>query len=73
MIAPLRKPSERRSRRIRHDQLEIARRLVAATLLCGPDADRGPRIAAWKAWLFAAWMVFAALAYGLSMIGARWF
>ncbi len=73
MIAPLREPSGRTSTRRRNDQLKVARRIVAATFLRGPDEDRGPRIAAWKAWLFAAWMVFAAVAYGLSMLGLPWF
>lgn len=73
MIAPLREPSGRASTRRRNDQLEVARRIVAATFLNGSDEDRGPRMAAWKAWLFAAWMVFAAVAYGLSMLGVPWF
>lgn len=73
MIAPLREPSGRTSTRRRNNQLEVARRIVAATFLRGPDEDPGPRIAAWKAWLFAVWMVFAAVAYGLSMLGVQWF
>lgn len=73
MIAPLREPSGRASTRRRNDQLAVARRIVAATLLAGPDEAQGPRVTAWKAWLFAAWMIVASVAYGLSMLGVPWF
>lgn len=73
MIAPLREPSERTRRRGAGDQLDLARRLVAATLLSRSDEDRAPRVPGWQAWLFAAWMLFAAVAYALSMAGWSWF
>jgi hypothetical protein len=67
MIAPLRGPSQRTSGRSRNDRLETARRIVAATLLPRADQDRGPQVAAWRAWLFAGWMAITAIIYGLSM------
>ena len=72
MIAPLREPSERVSRR-RNDHLDLARRIVAAALLPDCEEGRGSRVSGWKAWLFALWMLFAAIAYGLSMLGCAWF
>jgi hypothetical protein len=67
MIAPLRGPSRRTTGRSRNDRLEIARRIVAATLLPRADEDRGPQVPAWQAWLFAGWMAITAIIYGLSM------
>ncbi|HEV7221861.1 MAG TPA: hypothetical protein VGN42_04120 [Pirellulales bacterium] len=73
MIAPFRGPSQRKSGRSRNDRLEIARRIVAATLLSRADEDRGPPVPAWQAWLFAGWMAIAAIIYGLSMAGTKLF
>ena len=73
MIAPLRGPSQRKSGRSRNERLEIARRIVAATLLPRAGEDRGTQVAAWRAWLFAGWMAITAIIYGLSMAGMRLF
>ena len=71
MIAPLREPRES-ARRAQSEPLRIARRIVAAALLPRDDEqDRAPRIATWKAWLFAAWLALTAIAYGLSMLGIK--
>lgn len=49
-------------------KLRAARATIAAMLLrdAGPPA---PRIAAWKAWLFAAWVSITVTAYAISMSG----
>lgn len=73
MIAPLRKSTARESASVEDEPLEVARRIVAATLLPRTDGDRGPRIPAWQAWLFAGWMAIAAIFYGLSMAGMELF
>lgn len=71
MIAPLREPPDS-SPDVQNEPLRIARRLVAAALLPRDDErNRAPRIAAWKAWLFAAWLALTAIAYGLSMLGIK--
>jgi len=67
MIAPLRapeaEPSEGRA------ALRQARRLVATTLFPERTASVGPRMSAWQAWLFLAWIVFTTGAFGLAMLG----
>ena len=68
MIAPLRDPAGSKSS-VKSEPLKIARRIVAAAFLPADDSDRPPQIAAWKAWLFAGWLMLTALAYGLSMAG----
>jgi hypothetical protein len=67
MIAPLRGPLQRKSSRSRNDRLEIARRIVAATLLPKADDEPSPRIPGWQAWLFAGWMAITAILYGISI------
>jgi len=58
MIAPWRKPSDDGDTLVRRRQIAIARRVIAATLL-PPDEGRPrpPRATAWRAWLWAAWML----------------
>jgi len=48
-----------------------ARRLVASTFLQrqGDSADSAPPVAAWKAWLLAAWVVAVTLLYFAGMLG----
>jgi hypothetical protein len=70
MIAPLRDPSGSESS-VANEPLRVARRLVAAALLAGERREDAPRIAAWKAWLFAGWLVLTVVAYGLSMMGFK--
>ncbi|HUY87577.1 MAG TPA: hypothetical protein VMV10_02465 [Pirellulales bacterium] len=73
MIAPLKDPAEQTAARRRNHALSFARRIVAAALLSADEADRGPRVPGWQAWLFAFWMTLAAVAYALAMVGASWF
>lgn len=63
---------------IRHDDpppappaLRRARRLVASTLLFARRRRKspGPRVPAWLAWGFAAWVSVVTVVYGLHMIG----
>lgn len=63
MIAPLRLPEPHTSRRSR--RLAQAREVVAATFLHPKpqSSDRAPRIPAWRAWLFVAWVLVVAGAY----------
>jgi len=68
MIAPLRDPAGSKPS-VKSEPLKIARRIVAAAFLPADESDRLPQVAAWKAWLFAGWLVLTALAYGLSMAG----
>lgn len=69
MIAPLRLPDPSAAEET--CRLREARRVVAAALLGGPSdaADRPKPVAAWKAWLFAAWVVIATGAYLAAMLG----
>jgi hypothetical protein len=63
MIAPLREPEHWTDGP--SGALRQARRVVAETFL--PPASEGPRsaprVAAWKAWLFAGWTVFVVAAW----------
>ncbi len=70
MIAPLRDPSGSNSG-VRSEPLKVARRIVAAALLPPGEEERAPRVASWKAWLFAGWLLLTAIAYGLSMAGIK--
>ncbi len=67
MVAPIpRTDDPSRSRRHRH-----AHHWVAGTLL-RPRAGRamsGPPVAAWKAWLFAGWVIAATSVYAATMTG----
>ncbi len=70
MIAPIRLPDPQTAEERR--RLREARRVVAAALLGQPGeegAQRRPRIAAWKAWAFALWVVGATGAYAAAMLG----
>jgi hypothetical protein len=51
--------------------LRYARRLVASTLLRRrlPGWGNSAKIAAWKAWLFTAWVVVVTAVYGAYMLG----
>ncbi|HUY35945.1 MAG TPA: hypothetical protein VMV69_24610 [Pirellulales bacterium] len=58
MIAPWRKPSDDGDTLAERCQLVIARRMIAAALLPEGEArPRPPRAAAWRAWLWVAWML----------------
>jgi hypothetical protein len=67
MIAPLRPPETTAGRVSR--RLHQARDFVASTLLRKPSADVGPPIAAWKAWIFVAWLVIVTATFAVSMLG----
>jgi hypothetical protein len=64
MIAPIREVEPPRST----PGLVKARRLVA-NLMLRSGSERGRRVAAWKAWLIAGWMVSVGAAYAASMLG----
>ncbi len=66
MIAPLKEPP----RRPLSQGMRRARRWVASTFLDEESVDVGPRVAAWKAWLFAAWVATIALAWLGCMLNA---
>jgi hypothetical protein len=60
MVAPI----QHKDKPAPSSAMRRAHRLVASTLLSqAPAADGAPRVAAWKAWLFAAWVVVIAAAY----------
>jgi len=67
MIAPIQQtedpPRQPGMRRVHH--------LVAATFLKRQQrpSDNAPPVPAWKAWLFAAWVIVATAAYSAYMIG----
>lgn len=63
MIAPLRTEKKTRTSR----RLSAAHAMIAAMFLKSQETP--PPIAAWKAWLFMAWVVLTAIAYALSMAG----
>jgi hypothetical protein len=69
MIAPLRLPEPHTSEQRR--RLRKARRVVAAAFLepRSESGDGAPRIAGWRAWLFAAWVAVVTGVYMASMIG----
>ena len=69
MIAPLRLPEPHTGRRRR--RLHEARRVVAAALLDPQphSRERVPRIPAWRAWAFVAWVAVVTGLYFASMIG----
>jgi hypothetical protein len=69
MIAPLRLPDAVATEEDR--RLDEARHVVAAALLESEPrpAERAPRIPAWKAWLFTAWVVVVTAFYSAAMIG----
>jgi len=71
MIAPIRVPDPWAPEQTR--LLRKARRIVAAMLL-GPPAPapaETPKLAGWKAWLFAGWTLAVATAYVWSLL-AKW-
>jgi hypothetical protein len=45
------------------------RRFLAECLL--PSAEKPPPMAAWKAWLLAAWMLIVAAVYLTTMLGLK--
>lgn len=61
MIAPLRTDKKTPASR----RIHAARAMIAAMLL--PNEPAAPPIAAWKAWLFVAWVGMTLLAYTFSM------
>ncbi len=67
MIAPLETKSERRPPGV-SPRLRAARSVIAAMLL-GDATMPAPPIAAWKAWLFVAWLLATGAAYAVSMSG----
>ncbi|MBN1587898.1 MAG: hypothetical protein JW888_00120 [Pirellulales bacterium] len=67
MIAPLRLPET--PTRERHGRLREAREYLATTVLGGHREERGPAVAAWKAWTLVGWMVVATAFYAASMLG----
>lgn len=67
MIAPIsRSEQPALSVAMRH-----ARRLVACTLLSEPSRppEDAPPVAAWRAWVFAAWVALVTAVYAASMAG----
>ncbi len=67
MIAPIQQTDERpRSARLRR-----AHRLVVSTLLGkrASHTDEAPRVAVWRAWLFATWVVTVTAAYAAYLSG----
>ncbi len=68
MIAPYQKTKDPSSSTMRR-----VRRMVASTLLQEESESRGPgsRVAGWKGWLFAAWVVVPTAVYFVFMFG--WF
>jgi hypothetical protein len=70
MIAPWHKPSDEGDTLVRRRQLAVARRVIAAALLPqGEGQLRPPRTAAWRAWLWLAWMLVVTAIYGYFMSG----
>ena len=68
MIAKIQQTEDRR----RSPRMRRAHRLVASTLLKKTKAaftGDGPPVAAWRAWLFAAWVATATAAYAAYMVG----
>lgn len=63
MIAPLRTKKKPPT----SPRLQAARAAIAAMFL--PNEAPAPPIAAWKAWLFVAWISLTLAAYALSMAG----
>ena len=55
----------------RFDRLRRARRIVASTFFARDPqpADTAPPISAWRAWLFAGWVVLVTSAYFARMLG----
>jgi hypothetical protein len=51
--------------------LQSARRMVATVLFehATPLAQKAPRLAAWRAWLFVGWIVAVAVVYGAHLVG----
>ncbi len=68
MIAPLRLPDPWVPEKVR--VLRKARRIVAAMLLDPPplSVPEQPKIAAWKAWLFAGWVLSVVVIYLWAML-----
>jgi hypothetical protein len=69
MIAPLKSPRSTGDAVSR--PLREAHRWVASTFLpdCSSSNDRGPPVAPWKAWLFAAWGVVVTVVYFMELLG----
>jgi hypothetical protein len=58
MIAPWRNPSDDGDTLVRRRQIAVARKVIAAALLpTGEGLPVPPRGTAWRAWLWAAWML----------------
>jgi hypothetical protein len=69
MIAPLNETGPQSPSARRH--FRAARRVVASTFLSaasGPG-DGAPSIPAWRAWLFAGWVLVVTAAYFAGMLG----
>ena len=69
MIAPL-DQMDAKTARLRR-RLEQARRLVAATFFSheANPTDNAPRVPAWQAWVFAAWVLVVTALYFATMLG----
>ena len=65
MIAPIEKAKPRASA----PGIRRARRMVASTLLKPPPPGGAPRLPAWRAWLFTAWVVVVVAVYLVCMAG----
>ena len=63
MIAPLRTEKKPPTSR----RMKVARAMIAAMLL--PSEAPAPLIAAWKAWIFVAWVSLMLGAYAFSIAG----
>lgn len=50
------------------DKLRQSRR-TAAMLVLGEKPQDPPRVAGWRAWLAAGWMVLVLVCYGLHLLG----
>ncbi len=69
MIAPLRETDSRETRT--NPSLHVVRRFVASTLLKPhkASADDAPRVPAWHAWLFTAWIIAAVVVCFAAALG----
>lgn len=69
MIAPLQE--EEKEAPVRSPALRRAHLLLAATFFRTPShsAETSPAIPAWKAWIFAAWVVIVVALYFAAMAG----
>ena len=69
MIVQVHKPDPKNVERF--DRLRRARRIVALTFFARDrqSGETTPPIAAWRAWLFAGWVVLVSGAYFARMLG----